>query len=107
MTQNIDSAYRPSSVRPDGCLLSHGEVRGRCFGTLRSTFLEREKVRVQEKRPLDKLTGRCYNGRNIGKPMSKRSNRKSSLSESRGRWDHGRRLSGEWTCEGGANALCQ
>lgn len=38
------------------------------------------------------------------KPVSKRSKRKGNLSESRGWWDHGRVLSGEWTCEGGANA---
>lgn len=38
------------------------------------------------------------------KPLSKRSTRKDNLSESRGWWDHGRALPGEWTCEGGANA---
>ena len=35
--------------------------------------------------------------------MSKRSNRSGHLSESRGWWDHGSELSGEWTCEGRAN----
>ena len=35
--------------------------------------------------------------------MSKRSNRWGHLLESRGWWDHGRELSGEWTCEGRAN----
>lgn len=98
----------PGGKCRSGSAPGRGENQGEILsGTLRSTFLEREKIRVQEKRPLDKLTGHCYNGQSIGKPMSKRSNRKSNLSESRGRWDHGRRLSGEWTCEGGANALCQ
>ena len=45
----------------------------------------------------------AYNASNQGKPMSKRSNRSGHLSESRGWWDHGSELSGEWTCEGRAN----
>jgi len=44
---------------------------------------------------------------NQEKPLSKSSNRLENLSESRGRWDHGRAPSGEWTCEGRAKAFWQ
>lgn len=41
---------------------------------------------------LDKQVPGAYNARQSEKPMSQSSNRKGSLSESRGRWDRGRKL---------------
>lgn len=71
------------------------------FASGAGLFRLRKNPAADENYPLTNPPHRAYTvAKQMGKPMTKRSSPHGRLSESRGRWERGRRRRGEWTSEG-------